>query len=459
MRTIVLIFSLGLAACSSSPIAQYCASLALCVTEDCELSPEACEELRQGEQDVCEAELKSTRDIIATGDDAACSKCLESMDRYYQCASDIPTCTDFYNAQIEDCDGEYEEYMDDCSPDVQAACGRGSGQDTGGSTGTGGPGTTGQSGTTSPSGTNTATSSTSPCNNAVLVTHPAEGATDVFYRTAVEFQLAAPEPGATLTLVDQAGREVLGTSSVNGSTVVFTPYDLLDSDTGYTATLDWACEPSVSVSWATTDVGPAVDASDLIGRSYSVSLGSGRFVEPPGVGVLLGSMIEFNMLIGVTNATGDRVYLRGSMSSEASSTEQDMCVTTLEYPPADFSQNPFFEMAADSLPLKIAGFDTAFEDMVLSGAISPDYTRVEGVTLSATIDTRPFVDMISPGGDESAVCTLMVTFGVDCEACSDGTGDYCLGLHVDSMVAEERSGAPIVEVTEEDLKTNPACDE
>jgi hypothetical protein len=134
MRVVLLTLSWGLAACSSSPISQYCASLAMCSMDDCELSAEACEELRQGEQDACEAELKATRDVIATGDDAACTTCVEAMDQYYNCAADIPTCTDFANAQTEDCDGEYQEYVGACTPQVQAECGQKSAQDTGATT-------------------------------------------------------------------------------------------------------------------------------------------------------------------------------------------------------------------------------------------------------------------------------------------------------------------------------------
>jgi hypothetical protein len=50
MRNLFLI--LPLLSCGiASPISQYCASLASCSMDDCEFSAEACEELRQGEQD------------------------------------------------------------------------------------------------------------------------------------------------------------------------------------------------------------------------------------------------------------------------------------------------------------------------------------------------------------------------------------------------------------------------
>ena len=456
MRTTFLISFLGLTACSSSPISQYCASLATCAMDDCELSAEACEELRQSEQDICEAELKGTRDVIATGTDESCSNCIEALDRYYQCAADIPTCTDFYNAQADDCDGEYIEYAEACSAEVQEACGRESGEDTGGLTLTGTgtlPSQTSSSNSTAP------TDTTTPCNNSVVSTYPEAGEAGVFYRTSVEFRLAVEDPTAFVTLAASGGSAVNGSSSVDGSMVTFTPDDPLTPDREYTATLNWSCEPSVSVSWVTSEVGDAVEPSDLVGRSYAISLASGRFIEPPGIGSLLASLIEFNMLIGVTYADSDELRMRGSLSSDASSTEQDLCVPTLDYPAADFSLNPYFEMVTDSLPLEISGMETTFENVVLSGAVASDFSRVEGATMRAEIDTRAFVAMIDPDGDAGTFCDLLATFTVDCEACADGSGEYCMTLHIDSMVGEERRGAPLVEVTEVDVMTNPACDE
>lgn len=110
--------------CSSSPISQYCLSLASCEMENCELSAEACEELRQGEQNACEADLKSTRNVIATGGLPSCNDCVAAMDLYYQCAADIPTCSDFFDASAEDCDGEYQEYSEACTDEVQTECGQ-----------------------------------------------------------------------------------------------------------------------------------------------------------------------------------------------------------------------------------------------------------------------------------------------------------------------------------------------
>ena len=294
------------------------------------------------------------------------------------------------------------------------------------------------------------------CSNSVLTAYPASAATDAFYRADIEFRLAAPDAGASITLSDADGNLVTGTSSVDETRVVFTPDALLTPSTGYTATLTWSCDP-YPVSWTTSDVGPSVDASELIGRSYTLNIGTGRFVEPEGVGDLVGGLIEFNMLVGVTDATNEMVLMTGAISSDVTSVEQDMCTTTIDFPEADFAENPFFEVSADILPLEVEGFDLGLEDVVLSGAIAPDFSRAEGVVLAGKIDTRPLVDMISPGGGDDAVCILLQTFGADCVDCSDGSGQYCLNLFVDSMVAEGRDADPIIPVTAEDVEANPDC--
>ena len=130
MRWIMTVGIVGLTACSSSPISQYCTKAASCATEDCDLSPEACEVERLGEKETCEAELKARADIIGVGSSNICQKCIESMDTFYRCAAEIETCTDFAEAREEDCDGEFTEYMRDCGPMIEAQCG-GEGGDSG----------------------------------------------------------------------------------------------------------------------------------------------------------------------------------------------------------------------------------------------------------------------------------------------------------------------------------------
>ena len=109
------------------------------------------------------------------------------------------------------------------------------------------------------------------------------------------------------------------------------------------------------------------------------------------------------------------------------------------------------------MPLEVEGFSVVIDDLQLSGAFAADGTSVQGVTLAGKIDTRPLVELVSPGGADDAVCVLVSTFGVACEACSDGSGDYCLTVYVDNMVAPEQAGLTIQPRTAEDVAADPAC--
>jgi hypothetical protein len=121
--------------------------------------------------------------------------------------------------------------------------------------------------------------------------------------------------------------------------------------------------------------------------------------------------------------------------------------------------------------LSVAGFTVTIEDLEISGAFSPDGSFIAGATLAGVIDTRPLVpllnadDICDPGAprccdtdvdpdcdsaddtatccDEDAICDLAGQIGVACQACDGGTGDFCLTLLVDSLQAEQVTGAVV----------------
>jgi hypothetical protein len=296
------------------------------------------------------------------------------------------------------------------------------------------------------------------CANSIINELPENGASGAYYRTNVYFTLATAEADASLSLADSAGGDVAGTSAVDGTLVTFTPTAPLAPGETYNSTLDWSCGPTES-SWSVdSSVGTAVDPGALIERAYSLDLSSGNFVQPSGVGELLGSLLEFSLFVGVTAADDTSVAMVGALSDD-SGTAQDLCSTTIDFPvAADFTENPFFSIQSDSLPLEVEGFSVVIDDLELSGAFAADATSVEGVTLAGKIDTRLLVELVQPGGADDAVCVLVSTFNVDCEPCSDGTGDFCLTVYVDNMVALEQGGFTIQPRTAEDVAADPACD-
>ena len=143
----------------------------------------------------------------------------------------------------------------------------------------------------------------------------------------------------------------------------------------------------------------------------------------------------------------------------ASPAAQDTCEETIDFPTAaDFTDNPFFAVGPDTTTLSVEGLDVTIDDLLISGAFSPDGSYIAGATLAGAIDTRPLVGLIDPEGGENTICDLVATFGVACEACSDGSGDFCLTLLVNDISAEELPGTTLVSRSADDIAADATCD-
>lgn len=291
------------------------------------------------------------------------------------------------------------------------------------------------------------------CTNSVIEMFPADADNDVYYKTDVRFRLAAEDTTATITVTDAAGNTVNGSSTVESTLVAWAGDDFSPSTT-YTATLVYECGEA-PVTWTTSDTGTAV-AVDVTGMVYNLDLTSGEWIEPAGVGDLLATQLgDVEVLISPTSVSATQIEMLGGLGDGTGN--QDECSPTFAFPAADWT-DPFFQLQADSLDLDIAGFVVTVDDLDLSGAFSPNGDRIQGAVLKGAIDTRPLVDLIAPGGTEDAVCQLVATFGVACQECQDGSGPYCLSVHVDSIDAGRVSGAdPLVPITDADIKANVNC--
>ncbi len=284
----------------------------------------------------------------------------------------------------------------------------------------------------------------------ILEFFPADGDSAVYYRTAIEFTLEAVD-GSEMITVEGA----TGTSTVVENKVIFTPDAPLAASTSYTVTLDWACGPTTTM-WTTSAVGSAADESNIVDSTYALDLGSGRFVTPAGVGPLIQQQLEDPILIGVTAINGSDLEMMGALG--LADETQDMCSPSIDFPvAADFSENPFFIIGPDSIVLDIEGIEILIEDLMISGAFAPDGSFIAGATLAGKIDTRPLAGLVGATGDDNALCDLVVTFGVSCETCPDGT-NFCLSVFVDNMEAQGVAGT-LVPVDQAAIDANPACAE
>jgi hypothetical protein len=190
----------------------------------------------------------------------------------------------------------------------------------------------------------------------------------------------------------------------------------------------------------------------LVGKTYNMDLSSGRFVEPAGVGDIIGGLLTpdaASILIGITSADAAEIGMMGAVGDGAGG--QDMCTESFSFPiPADFTGNPFFEIETERLDLSIEGFDLTIEDLLISGSFAPDGSYIDGLVLEGFLDVAILAELI---GDDP--CALLATFGVACEDCGDGLEPHCLGVKVDSMRGDELAGLTL----EERDATAVACDQ
>ncbi|MFT6146312.1 MAG: hypothetical protein ACJAZO_003370 [Myxococcota bacterium] len=308
---------------------------------------------------------------------------------------------------------------------------------------------------------------TGGCDNSIDEVFPENGEAQAFFRTSVEVKLDEDEAGATITLTGPDG-DIAGTSSVDGDTITFVPGAALSPSTEYTVTVDYSCG-TPTTTFSTSSVGSAITAADIEDNTYSLELRTGRFVEPQGIGSILGDFIDQEILIGVQSVGTADIQLIGAIGDGGSPPGQGECDPTIPFPEASFTDNPFFQVGPETTTLSIAGFTVTIADLEISGAFSPDGSLIAGATLAGVIDTRPLVPLLNaddncevdaprccdtdvdPGCDsandvadccdEDAICDLAGQIGVACQACEGGTGDFCLTLLVDSLQAEQVVGA------------------
>lgn len=206
-----------------------------------------------------------------------------------------------------------------------------------------------------------------------------------------------------------------------------------------------------------TDTEPIETVPDLVGNAYRLDPAQGNFAIPQGVGALLQPQLSgTDMLVGVTLATATEINLIGAMVHPQTG-QQDVCTPTTSFPdPGDFTTDPLFSIQDASAVFQVEGVDVTVESGLFSGRFNGDDTKIVDVVMGGVMDTRPLVPLVG-GLDPGTVCDLMITFGVSCVACPDGSGNFCTQLLIDQLEAELAPGITIVEVTAADVAANPAC--
>jgi hypothetical protein len=286
------------------------------------------------------------------------------------------------------------------------------------------------------------------CEVTIDETVPLQGAMDADYRAAIEFHLSDADSSATVST------SIAGTTTLadDDQTVIFTPSAPLTPSTAYTVTLDY-CGGSAELAFTTSAVGTEVpDTSALVGLTYALDLADARIVEPAGIGSVLTSYLTQDILVGVDSVEGTQIQMIGAVGVEdADPPTQNYCDPSIDFPVADFSENPFFQIGPRTTTLSVAGYNIEIGDLEITGSFSADGTYISGATLSGTIDTRPLAPLLDDSGDPNAICSLAVNFGATCEACPSDGEPYCLTLVADQITAEGIDGS-LVTVSDSDCE-------
>ena len=96
-----------------------------------------------------------------------------------------------------------------------------------------------------------------------------------------------------------------------------------------------------------------------------------------------------------------------------------------------------------------------FLDRYMQRRLAVDAASATLGLLDATLDTRPLVDFLAPGGPPSAVCDLVAAFGIACDPCADGE-PTCLPIRIEDAPGALAADALGV-VTRADVDADPAC--
>jgi hypothetical protein len=235
-------------------------------------------------------------------------------------------------------------------------------------------------------------------------------------------------------------------------TVYFTPDEILEPSTTYTATLDY-CSGSPSIDFTTSSLGASLEGGvDITQQTYRLDLQSGRVVVPEGVGAVLQDYLDFQILVQPTAVENDTISMVGALASEVDNDFQDYCDPTIDFPVADFSDAPYFQIGPQSTTIAVSDYTLTIENLLISGTIADDGSWFGGATLSGEIDTRPLVPLLFEGeDDENAICDFILGFGVSCIPCfGDENVPFCLEILAIELEADTTAGPTVESIEMED---------
>lgn len=285
------------------------------------------------------------------------------------------------------------------------------------------------------------------CDVTIDETWPAQGATDAYWRDAVEFRLSGPDSTA-LVVADFDGAQ---SWEDDGTSLVYTPDAPLEPSSSYTVGLDY-CHGSPSITFETSSYGlPIEDPEALPGQAYLVDLTAGRFVTGGSMAEGLSMFFTRSILFEVLSVGHDELSIRAGVST-ARGEAQDPCYLSVDIDEVDGEEAPYFELSIEDFTFGAYRGELRMYEFTMRGTIAPDGSSVGGVSYEVTVLAEELAGIL--GVEPDRICDLLDDLGASCEPCPGSADESCVTVGADRIEAP-RLDAGIERVTE----LSAACEE
>jgi hypothetical protein len=261
-----------------------------------------------------------------------------------------------------------------------------------------------------------------PCDARVVSTLPTDGDIDVVGSATVEFHLSHPDPAAeVITHLD-------GESWWRDeTTLVFSPSEPLLPETEHHLGMSF-CGGEPTVSFTTNDVGLPLEVPTeaLVGRTYVVDLSSGRHTQGQGLMTLVASYVSPSLLMEVTNASATSLDVTVAVGRRDAVDQQDYCGRTSELKVS--LDDPWLHI--NEALWEFPAYDRTLPlwNLRVDAGLDPTGTRLSGVQLATTIDTRDLLALLDDTPSVSEGCELAEFVGLTCGPCPDDGVVACVSI-------------------------------
>lgn len=273
---------------------------------------------------------------------------------------------------------------------------------------------------------------TATCDVHVIGVNPTDGAMAVYYRDPVYVSFDGDGSAAVVEVRDAAGGAAALTPTWDDAHTLLTLSGVLAASTEYTVHAE-LCGVVTEAHFTTSALGSplTITPEELTNRTFSFALRDAEITEPEALEILGDASLVTPLGFMVQQADSAQLELLGAVLGYVDDGLVQVEETaTWDFPTADFSEQPYFHVAIDELPIvydsSLGPVLIRLYDFDMEGLFAPDGSAIEHGTVVTLVDSRGLGPLLSlPDTSDDAVCTYAAPFGVECIPCPDGE-PYCI---------------------------------